>query len=110
MLNLELLAQGGDHSVVQVCIVVRNDSVRNTVPADEVLFDETGNHILRNGGEGSCFDPLGKIIYATRMKRCPLDAVGLISPIMSMPHITKGQGVVKTFRGTRGTCTLSAQT
>ena len=34
------------------------------------------------------------------MKWCPLDAVGLISPIISMPHIAKGQGAVKTFRGT----------
>ena len=36
------------------------------------------------------------------MKRCPLDAVGLISPIILMPHTAKGQGAVKMFRGTGG--------
>ena len=62
MLNFELFAQSGDHSVVQVCTIIRNDSVRNTVPANEVLLDEASNHILCNGGEGSCFDPLGQVI------------------------------------------------
>ena len=60
MINLELLAQSGDHSVVQVCTVVRNDSVRNTIPANEVLLDEAGNNILCNRCEGSSFDPLGE--------------------------------------------------
>src|SRR3954465_3375399 len=39
-----------------------------------------------------------------RMKRFPLEAVGLISPIISMPHIANGHGAVSTFRGTGGTC------
>ena len=59
MLNLELLAQGGDHSVVQVCTVISDDPLGDTVPANKVLFDEAGNHILSNRGVGSCFDPLG---------------------------------------------------
>ena len=62
MLNLELLAQSSDHNVVQICIVVNDDPVRDTIPAYEVLLDEAGNHILCNGGEGSFFDPLGKVI------------------------------------------------
>ena len=42
MLNLELLAQSGDHSVVQVCTIVRDDPVGDTIPAYEVLLDEAG--------------------------------------------------------------------
>ena len=62
MLNLELLAQSGDHNVIQVCTVVCDDPVGDTIPAYEVLLDEAGNHILCNGGEGRCFDPLVKVI------------------------------------------------
>ena len=48
MINLELLAQGGDHSVVQICTIVCDDPVRDTLPAYEVLLDKAGNHILCN--------------------------------------------------------------
>ena len=51
MLNLELLAQGGDHSVVQVFTVVSDNPVRNAVPANEVLLDNVGNNILCDGCE-----------------------------------------------------------
>ena len=46
MLNLELLAQSDDHSVVQICTVVHDDSVGDTIPAYEILLDEAGNHIF----------------------------------------------------------------
>ena len=62
MLNLELLAQGGDHSIVKVCTVISDDPFGDTVPANKVLFDEAGNHILCDRCEGSCFDPLGEVV------------------------------------------------
>ena len=62
MLNLELLAQGGDHSIVKVCTVVSNNPFGDAVPKNEVLFDEAGNNITCDGCEGSCFDPFGKVI------------------------------------------------
>ena len=62
MLNFELLAQGGDHSVVQVCTVVSNDPIGDTISENKVLLNEAGNNILCNGGEGICFDPLGEVI------------------------------------------------
>ena len=62
MLNFELLAQSGDHSIVKVCTVISDNPFGDTVPAYKVLLDEADNHILCNGGEGSCFDPLGKVI------------------------------------------------
>ena len=108
MLNLELLAQGGDHSIVKVYTIISDDPFWDPVPTNEILLDETGNNILSDRCEGNCFDPLCKIINSTKMKLCPLEAVGLISPIISISHIAKGQGAVKMFRGTGGTCTLSA--
>ena len=62
MLNLELLAQGGDHSIVQVCIIVCNDPLRDTVPTYEILLNESGYNILGDGSERSCLHPLCKII------------------------------------------------
>ena len=87
MLNLELFAQGGNHSVIQVCTVVRDDPVGDTIPAYEVLFDEAGNHILCNGGEGSCFNPFGKVINGHQdetmsIGRCRLD----LSNHVDSPH------------------------
>ena len=87
MLNLELLAQSGDHSVVQVRTVVSNNSVGDTIPAYEVLLDEASNHILCNKGEGSCFDPLGKVVNGHQNEtvaigRCRLD----LSNNVASPH------------------------
>ena len=62
MLDFELLAQGGDHSVVEICTVVSDDHFWDTVPENEILLDEAGNNILSNKSEGSCFDPLCKIV------------------------------------------------
>ena len=62
MLDLELLAQGGDHSFVDICTIVSDDPFWDTVPENEILLDEAGNDILGNGGEGGCFNPLCKIV------------------------------------------------
>ena len=62
MLNLELLAQGGDHSIVKVCTVISDDPFRDTVPENKILFYEAGNNILSNECEGSCFDLFCEIV------------------------------------------------
>ena len=61
MLNLELLAQCGDHSVVEICTVVSDDPFRDTVPADDIFLDEAGNNVLGDGSEGRCLHTLCKI-------------------------------------------------
>ena len=48
MLNLELLAQGGDHSIVKVGTIISDDPFWDTIPANEILLDEEGNNILSN--------------------------------------------------------------
>ena len=87
MINLELFAQSGDHSIIHICTVVSDDPVGNTIPAYEVLLDEAGNHIFTNRGEGSCFDPFGEIVdgdqdEAMSIERCGFD----LSNHVNAPH------------------------
>ena len=46
MLDLELLAQGDDHSIVQVCTIICDDPLRDTILTDEILFNKPGYNIL----------------------------------------------------------------
>ena len=62
MLDIELLAQGGDHSIVQVHAIVCNDPLRDTVSTDEILLDELGYNILGHGSERGCLNPLCKLV------------------------------------------------
>ena len=48
MLNLELSAKLGDHSVVEIGTIISNDSLQNTIPKDKVMYDESGHGILGN--------------------------------------------------------------
>ena len=62
MLNLELLAQGSDHSVVEICTVVSDDPFGDTIPENEIFIDEMGNNILGNRSERSRLNPLCEIV------------------------------------------------
>ena len=48
MLDLELHAELGDHSIIEIGTIIRNDSFWNTVPTDEVISDESGHKVLGN--------------------------------------------------------------
>ena len=87
MINLELLAQSGDHSIIQICTVVCDDPVGYTIPTYEVLLDEAGNHIFCNGGEGSCFDPFGEIVNGNQDEAMSVGSCGLDLPNhIDSPH------------------------
>ena len=62
MLDLELLAQGGDHSIVQVRTIVCDDPLRDIVTTYEIFLDEPGYNILCNGSERGCLNPFCKIV------------------------------------------------
>ena len=62
MLNLELLAHCGDHSVVKVRTIVYDDPLRNIIPTYEILLDELDDNILGNGSERSRLNPLYEIV------------------------------------------------
>ena len=46
MLNLELSAKFDNHSIVEVSPIVDDDPFGDTISVDEVMFDESGYHIL----------------------------------------------------------------
>ena len=46
MLNLELLAQGGDHSIVKVRTIISDNPFWDTVSVNEILLDEAATTFL----------------------------------------------------------------
>ena len=108
MLYLELFTELDYHRVVEISTISSNNSLWHTIPTDQIMSDKPRYNVLGYCSKGSCFNPLCEIINSYQNEAIPVRRIGLISPIMSMPHIAKGQGAVKTFRGTGGTCTLSA--
>ena len=62
VLYLELLAELGDHLVVKIGTVVRNDPFRDAVSTDQVMPNEPYHDILGYRSIGSCFDPLREIV------------------------------------------------
>ena len=107
MLDLELRAEFDDHFVVEVGTIVCDNPFGDVVSTYEIMFDESSHDILGNRCKRGCFYPLGKIVNCHKDETMSVGSGGLISPIISIPHIANGQGAVKTFRGTRGTCTIS---
>ena len=61
VLDFEFLAQGGDHSVIDICTIV-GDDFQDTVPTNEILLDEPGDDIFGNRSERSCLNPLREIV------------------------------------------------
>ena len=62
MLYLELLAESGDHLIVEIGTIVRDDSLGYTVSIDQIMPNEMCHDVLGYGSKGSCFNPLRKII------------------------------------------------
>ena len=69
------------------CTVVSDNPVGDTVPANEVFLDEAGDHIICNREEGSCFDPLGKLINSHQDEAMSIGCRGLdLSNHVNSPH------------------------
>ena len=94
--------------IVNFCPLFSNDSARQSVPAYQFSSYELRYYFTCNIGIRGGFHPLGKIVDATRMKRCPFNAFGSIAPMISIPYIEKGHGVVKTFKVIGESLALSA--
>ena len=62
VLDLELRAKFSDHSVVEVGVIVCDDSLGNAIPTDKIIVYEPGDHILGNRGERGCFNPVCEVI------------------------------------------------
>ena len=72
MLDLEFLTELSDHNVVEVCTIICNDSLRNTIPTDKILFDELGHNILGDRSEGSCLNPICEVINGNQDEAVPI--------------------------------------
>ena len=46
MLDFELRAEFGDYSIVEIGTIIYNDYFWNTIPTDNVMFDEWGTMFL----------------------------------------------------------------
>ena len=62
VLDLELHTQCGDHSFIEIRTIVSDDPLWDTIPTDEILFDEPGDNILGNGRERSRLNPLREVV------------------------------------------------
>ena len=62
MLYLELLGELGDHIIVEICTIIRNNPLWYTIPTDQVMPNKPCHNVLGHGSKGSCFNPLRKVI------------------------------------------------
>ena len=62
MLNLEIVAQFFHHIVIQICAIIRDDFVRNTVATNDVILDKTDHHLLGHISIRCNFNPLSEVI------------------------------------------------
>ena len=62
MLDIELFIEFGDHRIVEICTIICDDPLRDTVTTDEVLLDKLGDNILGDGSEGGCLHLFCKIV------------------------------------------------
>ena len=61
MLYLELLAELGDHLIVEICTIVRNDPLWYTVSANQIVPNKPCHDVLGYSSKGSSFNPLRKV-------------------------------------------------
>jgi len=62
MLNLEVIAQFLHHLVIQICTIICDDLVGNTIAANDIILDKSDYHLLSHVGIRWCFNPLGEIV------------------------------------------------
>ena len=61
MLDLELLTEFGDHSV-EICTIICNDSLGDTISTDKVMLDEPRHNIIGNSSKRGSLNPLHEVI------------------------------------------------
>ena len=62
VLDLELHAGLSDHGIVDIGTIVRDDSLGDAIPTDEVMLNESSYHILGNRDERGCFNPFCEVV------------------------------------------------
>ena len=62
VLDFELRAELGDHSVVEIGTIICNDYFRNTIPTDKIMSDESGHNVLGNRSKRGSLNRLHEVI------------------------------------------------
>ena len=62
MLDLELFTEFSDHRIVDICTIICDDSLWNTIPTDKVMLDEPCHNILNNSSKRGILNPLSEVI------------------------------------------------
>ena len=62
MLDFELFIEFDDHRIVEICTIIFDDSLWNTIPIDKVMLDEPCHNILGNGSKRGSLNPLREVI------------------------------------------------
>src|SRR4051812_18703206 len=101
MFYLELFTQLCHHLVIKIGPINSDDLDWNPISANDLFLDEASNDLLGYVLVRSSFNPFGEVVDSNKNKFVSI--CGSIRPIMSMPHIAKGQGDVRTFKGVGGT-------
>ena len=72
MLYLELFTEFGDHLIIEICTIVRNDPLWYTISADQIVPNKLCHNILGYSSKGSCLNPLHKVINCYQDEMMPV--------------------------------------
>ena len=87
MLDLKLGAKLSNHRIIEVSPIGGDNPFGDTITADEVVFDESGSHILGGRGKRSGFDPFGKIVDCNKNEAISAGSGGPdLSNHVNAPH------------------------
>ena len=62
MLYLELFTELDDHCVVEICTIVNNNSLWNTISTYQIMSDKLHHDVLGYYSKRGCLNPLREVI------------------------------------------------
>ena len=62
LLDLEVIAELLKFITVELCSIIRYDSVGDSIPADDVLVDELLDLCRHDGRKHFCFNPFSEVV------------------------------------------------
>ena len=92
MFNLELRAEIGDHFVIEIGTIVRDNPFGDSIPTNKIMLDESSHNILGNRCERGCFYPFGKVINSNKDEMMSIGSGGFdLSNHVNAPHCERPQ-------------------
>ena len=72
MLYLELFTELGDHCVIDICTIVSNNSLWDTISTDQTVLDELCHDVLGYCHKGTFLNPLCELINCYQNEAIPV--------------------------------------